>query len=71
MTLTPAELKALTSKSRPTAQARALRAMGIAHIVRADGTVAVSRQHVEGLLGGGEARTGREPKNNEPDWSKV
>lgn len=41
LALTPDELIELTGKRRPTAQARALRSMGIAYIPRPDGTLVV------------------------------
>lgn len=50
--LTEAELYKLTKKQRPSAQARALRFMGIEHRPRADGSIVVLRSHVEAELGG-------------------
>ena len=52
MFLSTDELRDLTRKCRPSAQLRALRSMGIEHRVRPDGSLAVSRSHVESLLGG-------------------
>lgn len=45
--LTEPELRELTHKQRPTAQARALRAMGIPHWRRPDGSLAVLRSAVD------------------------
>lgn len=46
------ELEDLTGKSRASAQARALQALGIAHRRRADGSVVVLRIHAETIPGG-------------------
>lgn len=51
MFLTPEELVELTHRTRYGAQVRMLRAMGIEHRQRADGSVVVVRAHVEQLLG--------------------
>ena len=51
MFLRSEEIVALTNRQRSTAQARALRTMGIEHRIRPDGTVAILRSHVEHLLG--------------------
>jgi len=51
MLLTESELVDLTGKSRPSAQVRALSRVGIDHLIRPDGTVAVARALVEKLLG--------------------
>jgi len=69
MTLSPDELKELTHRCRPGAQARALRAMGIEHKVRPDGSVAVLRSHVEGQMGA--PNDTRQPAAWEPNWSAA
>jgi hypothetical protein len=69
MFLTPDELRELTGKARSSAQARALRAMGIEHRARPDGSLAVSRLHVEGLLGGTAGAKVVVPK--QPNWSAL
>lgn len=51
MFLDAAEVVELTGKQRHDAQVRALRFMGIEHRVRPDGSVAVSKAHVEQTLG--------------------
>lgn len=60
------ELVDLTGKVRHSAQVRQLNYMGITHKVRADGSVAVLRMHVEQSFGltGALAR-----KRTEPDFS--
>lgn len=65
--LSPDELADLTGKVRPSAQGRALNAMGIEFKRRADGTLAVDRGHYERTMEGGAARP---RKKVEPaiDW---
>ena len=46
LTLTQAELKELTGKERPTAQARQLRVWAVPFKLRSDGSLAVLRVHV-------------------------
>lgn len=67
--LTPDELKDLTHYTRPAAQIRALRAMGIDHKVRPDGSVAVLRSHVEGQMGA--PKESRKTVGWEPNWSAA
>ena len=69
MFLTPDELHELTGKARNSAQLRALRAMGIEHRIRPDGSLAVLRSHVESLLGGALGAKVVAPK--QPDWSAI
>lgn len=69
MFLTRTELMDLTGKARPTAQARALQQMGVEHLRRPDGSIAVLRCHIDKLLGGGVGLTTR--KKTEPDFSMV
>jgi hypothetical protein len=68
LTLTADELRDLTGKQRPSAQARALNAMGIEFKRRADGTVAVDRGHYERVMEGG---TPKPRKKAEPaiNWT--
>jgi hypothetical protein len=49
--LTPEELAELTSRRRRPAQQVQLNAMGIEYKVRADGSIAVLRAHVERVFG--------------------
>jgi hypothetical protein len=69
MFLDEIELAELTGRRRADAQARALRAMGIEHRVRPDGSVAVLRAHVEKLFG--MSKVEPRPQNTEPDWSAI
>lgn len=66
--LTPAELQELTGRSRRDAQARALNAMGITHRARPDGSLVVSRDHVDRLLGGVARST---VVSHEPNWNAA
>jgi len=50
------ELFEITDKKQPAAQVRVLRAMGIEHRQRPNGTVFVLRSHVDHLLGAPEAK---------------
>lgn len=66
--LTQPELVELTNKVRHTAQARALRGLGIEFRLRGDGSLAVSRAHVEAVLGGAGSK---KQTAKEPNWSNV
>jgi hypothetical protein len=68
MFLTRAELYELTDRKRRGAQAIQLRAMGVEHRIRADGSIAVLRAHVE-LVFGAIGRAERKVQNSELDWS--
>lgn len=63
------ELRDLTGRLRPGAQGRALRAMGIEHKARPDGTLAVLRAHVEAALGA--TANARICAPLEPNWAAV
>jgi hypothetical protein len=68
MMLSPDELFELTHRTRPSAQMRALRYMGIECRVRPDGSVAVLRLHVEAVLGGSLIE---HKKSMEPNWRAI
>ncbi len=70
LTLTGDELRELTNKQKPSAQIRALRAMGIQHKVRPDGTVAVLRSHVDEQMGAPKERR-RPAPDWQPNWSAA
>jgi hypothetical protein len=63
-----AELEEITKRTRPSAQAKVLRFMGIMHLVRPDGSIAVSLSHVEHLLNGSK---GTKVKVHEPNWGAL
>ena len=52
MFLTAEEIAELTKRTRPSAQVKVLRALGIEHRQRPDRSIIVLRAHVEHLLGG-------------------
>ena len=53
MILNAEQLRELTKKQRPTAQARVLREMGIRHGVRPDGSIVVMESAADAVLGPG------------------
>lgn len=69
MFLTPEQIEELTDKKQHSAQLRVLRAMGIEHKPRPDGTIAVLTAHVEQQFG--YKLTSDKLKEFEPDWSAV
>ena len=69
--LTDTELREITNRARPSAQLRALRAMGIPHAVRPDGTLAVARAYIYQLLSGASGATSRAVRATEPDWAAL
>lgn len=68
MFLSKQEIEVLTGRTRRDAQIRILRFMGIEHRVRPDGSVAVSRAHVECVMGGTIAVTNNSKHKQEPNW---
>lgn len=70
MFLTKEELREMTLRTQYAAQVRALRAMGITFKIRADGSVAVLRAHVEEEFGG---RGTVKAKTDEfqPNWEGI
>lgn len=65
--LSKQDLIDLTGYKKPSAQARALNAMGIEHRIRPDGAVIVLRAHIAAILGGSTENT----STPEPDWSEL
>lgn len=64
ITLSPAELIALTKRERPKAQARVLGRLGIPFTPHPDGTLLVSRSSAEAVLGGRAANDEAPPLVN-------
>lgn len=64
------EVRELTRRVQHAAQARTLRAMGIEHRPRPDGSLAVLRAHVEQQLGGAPAPA-RKKAAAEPNWGAL
>jgi hypothetical protein len=69
MFLSNDEVVALTHRRQWSAQVKMLRAMGIEHRVRGDGTVVVLTRHVEQVLGGKQAPV--EKPRTEPNWRAL
>lgn len=69
MFLTPEEIAELTGRKVRKCQRSVLNHMGITHKVRPDGSLAVSRSHVENLLGGQVAHA--KLVSREPNWSAI
>lgn len=63
------EIAELTHKKRHSSQRKVLNAMGVSHVVRPDGSIAVMRAHVEKLFGVQIAE--RKRKVTEPNWSAL
>ena len=63
------ELVKLTKRKKHSAQAKVLRFMGIEYKPRPDGSLAVSRAHVEKILGSGVVSSPR--RRTAPDFSLV
>ena len=68
--LTPLEICHITGRKRRPSQIRTLRFMGIEYRVRPDGSILVSRAHVEKLLDGDSVKR-RIKKHAEPNWSAI
>lgn len=66
----PEEIFLLTGKTRRPSQIRELRFMGIEHRLRSDGSILVSRMHVEKLLDGDSVKR-RIKERTEPKWSAI
>lgn len=66
--LSSGEVHELTGRRQHAAQVRALRAMGIEHRVRPNGSVAVLRAHVEALMG---VTSSRRTTEWQPNWSAA
>lgn len=65
MFLNADQLRELTGKQRPSAQARVLRELGIRHGIRPDGSIVVMDTAADAVLGPGtSARLGRKSSPN-------
>lgn len=67
--LAPGEIRDLTHRVHHSAQSSALNKMGIEHLCRPDGSLAVLRSHVEGILGGKPSK--KTKKESEPNWGAI
>lgn len=64
------EVKALTDRKVCSAQVKVLRAMGIEHRVRPDGSVAILRAHITKVFDGAPEST-RKTKQAVPNWDAM
>jgi hypothetical protein len=64
------EIQALTHRKVHGAQVRALKAMGIEHRVRPDGSVAILRAHITKVFDG-STETKKQTKHAEPNWEAM
>lgn len=65
--LTPEELYSLTKKVKYEAQSKELNSMGLDHMRRADGSVALDRAYYESLTVG-TTQVRRPPEKTQPRW---
>ncbi len=65
------EIKGLTNSSRLDAQTKALRAMGIEHKVRPDGSIAILRYHITKVFDGNPDPSRKPVKVVEPNWDAI
>lgn len=70
MILDSDEVAELTARVQHAAQSRVLRAMGIEHRARPDGSLAVLRSHAEEVMSGGKHSRRKKPEP-EINWSGV
>lgn len=68
LSLTPEELFDLTRKKRYSAQCKALRAMGIEHRRRPDGSIHLDRSYYEALTAGTLQIKSRQHEKTQPRW---
>ncbi len=65
------EVKRLTNSTGRDAQSKALRAMGIVHKIRPDGSIVILRDHINKIFGGDSASNRKPIKNQEPNWDAI
>lgn len=69
--LEPSEIEGLTSRVRRSAQVKVLRALGIEHKVRPDGSVAILRDHVSKVFDGATNTSERRQRSVGPNWAAI
>ena len=67
--LTDEEIAEVTGRKHRDAQRTGLARLGIEHLVRPDGSLVVSREHFEEVLGG--KKRSKAPPEYEPDWDAL
>ncbi len=65
------EVKSLTNSTGRAAQSKALRAMGIEHKVRPDGSIAILRDHITKIFDGDPDSAGKSVKVVGPNWAAI
>ena len=65
------EVKRLTNSTGRDAQSKALRAMGIVHKVRPDGSIAILRDHINKIFAGDSDSNMKPIKSQEPNWDAI
>jgi hypothetical protein len=68
--LTQEEIQTLTERKVRPAQVKVLKAMGIEHRVRPDGSVAILRAHINKVFDGSPDTT-RQTKQAAPNWDAM
>jgi hypothetical protein len=71
MFLSQEQIVVLTGKQQPSAQRRALNAMGLTYKIRPDGSLVVLECHVQQELGGIVQSSAPLPKSEEPNWGAI
>lgn len=69
--LEQAEIQNLTNRARRHAQAKVLRAMGVEHKVRPDGSVVVLRAHIHKVFDGEPDSPRHRTKVAGPNWAAL
>lgn len=69
--LTEDEVRDLSGKIKRDAQVRALRAMGVEHRVRPDGSVAILRDHIHKVFDGEPGARAKQVKAAAPNWDAI
>lgn len=70
--LLPDEIRNMTGKQRRPAQVKVLKAMGIEHKVRPDGSIAVLRAHINKVFDGDvDAKQTKKEKVVGPNWAAI
>jgi hypothetical protein len=65
------EIKSLTKRTVRPAQVKVLKAMGIEHKVRPDGSVAILRAHINKVFDGNPDKASPKTKEAEPNWEAI
>jgi hypothetical protein len=68
--LSDEEVRALTQRKVRRSQVQTLKAMGIEHRVRPDGSVAILRNHINKVFDG-SPDSGRKTKSHQPNWDAM